>query len=46
VDDAVAVPLKIVAVRVRWLRMTPAPRSLHLHRIVGEHDLIVVGGRR
>ena len=30
---AIAVALKIVAVRMRWLRITPAARVLHVNRI-------------
>src|SRR5271166_1049421 len=35
--DAIAIALKVVAVRMGRLRMTASARLLHAHRIVGEH---------
>ena len=29
VDNAIAVALKLVAIRVRWLRVTPAPQGVY-----------------
>ena len=37
-DDAVAVALERVAVRMRRLRIAPSPGLLGLDRVTGEHE--------
>src|SRR5438270_10282625 len=37
-DDAVAIALKVVPVRVRWFREAASAGMFNVHRVGGEHD--------
>jgi hypothetical protein len=37
-NHPVAVALKVVTIRMRWLGMTASARIFNAHRIVGEHE--------
>ena len=46
VDDAVTIPLKIIAVRMRGLGVTASMAAFHVDGEVGEHEASLAGGKR